>query len=212
MKNSLKKFDNFLSIDRLIGNRLSQFNGFQLKFIIRVGSNLEHPRLFWSYLHHPNSKSYTVSFVGFLNLQETLCQIFRFFLNRIDQLGTIKPVHQASLCGALFLLILGAKSYLFRAHKPQISPKNGLGQILGHVIGFFQPTLGPLGYLVVKERSKCGQLWTLGIKECSWSWGSPRLIGGVDSYESYRYKSCMLLPFSFALVFAFDICNLVLGY
>ena len=154
LKNSLKKFDNFLSIDRLIGNRLSQFNGFQLKFIIRVGSNLEHPRLFWSYLHHPNSKSCTVSFVGFLNLQETLCQMFRFFLNRIDQLGTINPVHQASLCGALFLLILGAKSYLFQAHKPKISPKNGLGPVLGHVMGFLQPTLGPLGYLVVKERSK----------------------------------------------------------
>ena len=46
-------------------------------------------------------------------------------------------------------------------------------------MGILQPTLGPLGYLVVKERNKCGQLWTLGIKECLWSWGSPRLIGGV---------------------------------
>ena len=46
-------------------------------------------------------------------------------------------------------------------------------------MGFFQPTLGPLGYLVVRERSKCGQLWTLGIEECLWSWGSPRLIRGV---------------------------------
>ena len=46
-------------------------------------------------------------------------------------------------------------------------------------MGFLQPTLGPLGYLVVKERSKCGQLWTLGIEECLWSWGSPRLIEGV---------------------------------
>ena len=36
---------------------------------------------------------------------------------------------------------------------------------------------------MVKERSKCGQLWTLGIEECLWSWGSPRLIGGVPGTE-----------------------------
>ena len=77
------------------------------------------------------------------------------------------------------MLILGPKSYLVLAHKSQISPRHGLGPILSHVMGFLQPTLGPLGYLVVKEKSKCGQLWTLGIKECLWSWGSPRLIGGV---------------------------------
>ena len=50
-------------------------------------------------------------------------------------------------------------------------------------MGFLQPTLGPLGYLVVKKRSKCGQLWTLGIEECLWSWGSLRLIGGVPGTE-----------------------------
>ena len=81
--------------------------------------------------------------------------------------------------GAQILLGLGPKSYLVWAHKPQISPRHGLGPVLGHVMGFLQPTLGPLGYLLVKERSKCGQLWTLGIEECLWSWGSPRLIGGV---------------------------------
>ena len=48
---------------------------------------------------------------------------------------------------------------------------------------FLQPTLGPLGYLVVKERRKCGQLWTLGMEKCLWSWGSPRLIGGVTGTE-----------------------------
>ena len=53
-----------------------------------------------------------------------------------------------------------------RAHKPQISPRHGLDPFLDHIMGFLQPTLGPLGYLVVKQRSKCGQLWTLGIKEC----------------------------------------------
>ena len=105
-------------------------------------------------------------FFGFLTLQETLCQTFNFFLNSIDQLGTVQPVRWDNLRGALFLLILGPKSYLVRAHKPQISPRHRLGLVLGHVMGFLQPILGPLGYLVVKERSKCGQLWTLGIKEC----------------------------------------------
>ena len=107
------------------------------------------------------------------------CKYSDFFFYQIDQLGTVQPVRRASLHGALFLLILGPKSYLVQAHKPQFSPRHGLGPVLGHIMGFFQPTLGPLGYLVVKERSKCGQLWTLGIEECLWSWGSPRLIGGV---------------------------------
>ena len=109
--------------------------------------------------------------------------MFIFFLNLIDQLGIVQPVRQASLRGALFLLILGPKSYSVRAHKPQISPRHELGLVLGNVMGFLQPTLGPLGYLVVKERSKCGQLWTLGIEECLWSWGSSRLIGGVPGTE-----------------------------
>ena len=56
------------------------------------------------------------------------------------------------------------KSYMDRAYKPQISPRHGLDPVLDHVMGFLQPTLGPLGYLVVKQRSKCGQLWTLGIR------------------------------------------------
>ena len=81
------------------------------------------------------------------------------------------------------MLILGPKSYLVQTHKPQISPRNGLGPVLGHVMGFLQPTLGPLGYSVVNEISKCGQLWTLGIEECLWSWGSPRLIGGIPGTE-----------------------------
>ena len=53
-----------------------------------------------------------------------------------------------------------------RAHKLKISAKHGLDPVLDNVMGFLQPTLGPLGYLVVKKRSKCGQLWTLGIEEC----------------------------------------------
>ena len=81
------------------------------------------------------------------------------------------------------MLIVGPKSDLVQAHKPQISPRHGLGPVLGHVMGFLQPTLGPLGYLVVKEISKCGQLWTLGIEKCLWNWGSMRLIEGVPLTE-----------------------------
>ena len=81
-------------------------------------------------------------------------------------MGTVQLVHRASLRGALIFVILVPKSYIDRAHKPQISPRHRLDLVLDHFFGFLQPTLGPLGYLVVKERSKCGQLWTLGIEEC----------------------------------------------
>ena len=85
-----------------------------------------------------------------------ILQIFRFFLNRIDQLGLYIWFVRLAGVEHCFLLILGPKSYLVRAHKPQISPRHGLGLVLGHVMGFFKSTLGPLRYLVVKERSKCG--------------------------------------------------------
>ena len=43
--------------------------------------------------------------------------------------------------------------------------------------------MGSLRYLVLKERSKCGQLWTLGIEERLWSRGSSRLIRRVPETE-----------------------------
>ena len=43
-------------------------------------------------------------------------------------------------------------------------------------------------------------------------WGGGGGGGGGDCLESYKYESCMLLPFSFALVFAFDVCSLVLEH
>ena len=122
--------------------------------------------MFLSYLPHPDSESSTVFFHELLIFQGILYQNFKFFLNRIDQLGTVQPMHQASLRGALIFVILVPKSYMDRAHKPQISPRHGLDPVLDHVMGCLQPTLGSLGYLVVKQRSKCGQLWTLGIEEC----------------------------------------------
>ena len=81
-------------------------------------------------------------------------------------MGTVQLMHRASFRGALIFVILVPKSYMDRAHKPQISPRHGLDPVLDHVMGWLHPILGPLGYLVVKKRSKCGQLWTLGIEEC----------------------------------------------
>ena len=49
--------------------------------------------------------------------------------------------------------------------------------------------------------------WKHKIKKEKGGWGV-----GVDSRKSYRYESCMLLPFSFAVVFAIDICSLVLEH
>ena len=69
---------------------------------------------------------------------------------------TVYPVRRASLSGALFLLILGPKSYLVRAYKLHISPRNGLGPVMGHFVDCLQPTLSPFGFLVVKKRDKCG--------------------------------------------------------
>ena len=86
---------------------------------VEVGSNSKHQSLFWSYLPHPNSKLRALFFffLGLLILQGIFPKKFRFFLNQTDPLGTIQPVRQASLRGALFLLILGPKSYLVRSHK-----------------------------------------------------------------------------------------------
>ena len=39
----MRKFENFYQSDRLVGNWLDWFDGFQLKFIIGVGSNSKHP-------------------------------------------------------------------------------------------------------------------------------------------------------------------------
>ena len=52
----------------------------------------------------------------------------------------------------------------------------------------------------------------------TWFWKQKRKTerkgggGGGDSRESYMYESCMLLLFSFVLVFAFDVCSLVLEH
>ena len=75
-----------------------------------------------------------------LFFKEYSLKISDFFLNRIDQLGTVQPMHRASLCGTLTFVIFVPKSYMDWAHKPQISPRHGLDPVLEHVMGFLQPT------------------------------------------------------------------------
>ena len=77
----------FYQLDRPFGSRLNQFDGFQLKFIIGVGSNSNHLSLFLSYLPPPKSESHFVFFVGFLILQGIFYQIFKKFLSRLNQLA-----------------------------------------------------------------------------------------------------------------------------
>ena len=137
LRNSLKKFENFYQPDRPVGNRFSQFDEFQLKFIIGAGLNSKHSSLFWSYLPHLNLESHTF-FFRLLIIQEIFCKNFRFFLNLLNWLELVQPDHYVSLYGAL---ILEPKSYLIWAHKLQISPRHGLGLVLGYLMGCLQPTL-----------------------------------------------------------------------
>ena len=157
-KNSLKKFENFSSTRSTSWKPAQPVQRISVEVNYSSRFKFGAPKLVLFISPSSELEIMHCLFFGFLTLQGTLSQIFIFFLNRIDHLGTVQLLRRASLHGALFLLILGPKYYFVRVHKAQISPKHGLGPVLGHVIGFLQPTLGPLGYLVVKERSKCGQL------------------------------------------------------
>ena len=59
LRNVLTRVENLSQPALLVGNGLSKFVGFQLKLIMGALSNSEHPRLFWPYLPHPDSKSCT---------------------------------------------------------------------------------------------------------------------------------------------------------
>ena len=65
-------------------------------------------------------------FHGLLIFQGIFSKNFIFFINCINQFGTVQSVHRASLREALIFVILVPKSYMDRAHKPQISPRHGL--------------------------------------------------------------------------------------
>ena len=57
-------------------------------------------------------------------------------------------------------MILEPKSYLAQAYKFHISRRHSLGLVVGHFVGYLKPTLSPFGFLVVKQRDKCGQFLT----------------------------------------------------
>ena len=59
----------------------------------------------------------------------------------------VQPVLWVSLYGTSILVVLEPKSYLVRAHKLQISPRHDLGPVMGHFVGFLQPTLSPFWIL-----------------------------------------------------------------
>ena len=58
-------------------------------------------------------------------------------------LSKFKPVSRASLCGALFFVILEPKSYMVRAHKLQLDHGQYCGSILGLGLSYMQPTMNP---------------------------------------------------------------------
>ena len=63
----------------------------------------------------------------------------------------VQPVSRASLCGALFFVILELKSYMVRAHKLKLDHGQYFRSILGLGLSYMQPTMNPCGYLVVKQ-------------------------------------------------------------
>ena len=90
-------------------------------------------------------------FFGLRILQGTFYKNLIIFLNRMDWLASGSLVSRASLCGALFFMILEPKTYLVRAHKLQLDLGHYCGSILGLGLSYMQPTMNPYGYLVVKQ-------------------------------------------------------------
>ena len=144
LRNSLKKFRNFYQLDQPVWNQITRFNIFQLKFIIGAGSNWEHPILIGSYLPHLNLKSHCIFLFDSLFFKE---HSFKFSKNFSVGSTSWHPVHQVSLYGTLILVLFEPKSYLVRAHKLHITPRHGLGPIMGHFLGFLKPTLSPFWIL-----------------------------------------------------------------
>ena len=93
----------------------------------------------------------------------------------------VQPNHCASLYGELILVILEPKSYLVRGHKLQIRPRNGLGLVLGHLMGFLQPTLSPFwilgGYandLMWPVANLVNKIMFMELGNSETDWGSSR--------------------------------------
>ena len=108
--------------------------------------NKEHLGLFRSYLSHPNSEFCTI-FFGLLILQGTFYKIVKIFSACPNGWHPVQTIFQVILYEALIFMVLELKSYSVRAHKLQISPRHDLGLVMGHFVGFLQPTLSPFWIL-----------------------------------------------------------------
>ena len=161
LKNSLKKFENFLSIEwtgwepahqaqwisvQVHYSSRFKFGAPEFVLVISPSFRLEIMHSFFFWITY-SSRNILSNFQIFFSTVSTSWEL-------------VQPDQCASLYGALILVILEPKSYLVRAHKLQISPRHGLGPVVGYFVGFLQPTLSPFGFLVLKQRDKCGQLLT----------------------------------------------------
>ena len=161
LNNSLTKFDNFLSTEStgwepaqpvqwiaVEVHYSSKFKFRAAEFVLVIS-----PSFGLEIIHR-------LFFLDFLLFKEHFFKFSNFFSTFAMSWELVQLDHCPSLCGALTCVILEPKSYLVRAHKLNIRPRNGLVPVLGHFLGCFQPTFSPFGFLVVKQRDKCGQLLT----------------------------------------------------
>ena len=133
----LKKIKNFLSIGstdwepanpvRRISVEVHYWSRFEfgapkLILVISPSSELGITHRFFFFLDSSFFKKYSIKFLV-------------FFSTSLTGWESIRPDHQASLYGALILVILEPKSYLVQAHKLQISPRHGLSPFLSHWFG-----------------------------------------------------------------------------
>ena len=151
LNNSLKKFDNFLSTGStgwepaqpvqwisVEVHYLSKFKfrALELVLVISPSFGLEIIHRFF--------------FLDSLLFKERFFKFSNFFSTFTTGWELVQLNHCPSLYGALICVILELKSYLVRAYKINIRPRNGLVPVVGHFLGCLQPTLSPFGFLVVK--------------------------------------------------------------
>ena len=87
----------------------------------------------------------------FLFFREHSTKVSKFSSTGWTGWQLVQPVSRASLCEALFFVILEPKSYMGRAHKLKLDHRQYCGSILGLGLSHMQPTMNPCGYLVVKQ-------------------------------------------------------------
>ena len=144
LKNSLKKYENFLSIGstgwepahpvRWISIKVHYWSRFEfgipeLVLVISPSSELRITLRFF--------------LLDSLFFKEHSIKFSKIFSPYSIGWHLVQLVLQVSLYGTLILVVLEPKSYLVRAHKLQISPRHDLGLVMGHFVGFLQSTLSP---------------------------------------------------------------------